>query len=299
MFALSRRAQSKTRPKTKLRHYQILNHPDEQLGNVKTKSFDVDRLHVRIFPERASMGASAALEAAQSLRVAIRKQGSARIIVASAPSQDECIAGVAAAPGIDWARVTVFHMDEFVGLPASHPASFRDYVQRRLLARATQAVFHGIRGESSDPMAECARYSALLAEAPIDLVCLGIGENGHIAFNDPAVADFADPLKLKVVELDQVCRQQQVNDGCFPNFDSVPRQAMTLTCPTLMSGRTLICVVPGPRKAASVAAALHGIISPTCPASILRSHPAATLFLDHDSAAGIQPQYSGSIQRRA
>ena len=249
------------------------------------KSFRVDRLQVKVFRDRASMGAAAAAAAAQSLRTAIQKQGAARIIVASAPSQNELVAGLAAAPDIDWRRVTIFHMDEYVGLPATHPASFRNYQQRHLLSQVTPAVFHGIRGEASDPEAECARYAALLAGAPIDLVCLGIGENGHIAFNDPPVADFADPLKVKIVELDEICRQQQVNDGCFPNLDSVPRQAITLTCPTLVSGQTLVCVVPGPRKAAAVAATLRGTISPACPASILRLHPAATLFVDEAAAA--------------
>ena len=254
---------------------------------MKDKTFDVDRLHVRIFPNRTEMGAAAATEAAKTLRAAILKNGAARIIVASAPSQNELIAGLAAAPGIDWSRVTIFHMDEYVGLPATHPAAFRNYQQQHLLNRVTPAKFHGIRGESADPEAECARYSALLAEAPIDLVCMGIGENGHIAFNDPPVADFADPRKVKVVTLDEICRQQQVNDGCFPNFASVPRQAITLTCPVLMSGRALICVVPGPRKAAAVAATLHQPISTSCPGSILRRHSAATLFLDNDSAAKI------------
>ena len=249
------------------------------------KSFSVDRLQVKIFHDRASMGAAAAAAAAQILRAAIQKQGAARIIVASAPSQNELVAGLAAAPEIDWRRVTIFHMDEYVGLPATHPASFRNYQQRHLLSQVTPAVFHGIRGEASDSEAECARYAALLAEAPIDLVCMGIGENGHIAFNDPPVADFADPLKVKIVKLDEICRQQQVNDGCFPNLDSVPRQAITLTCPTLVSGRTLVCVVPGPRKAAAVAATLRGTISPACPASILRSHPSATLFVDEAAAA--------------
>lgn len=257
---------------------------------MEIKSFAVDRLQVKIFQDRASLGAAAANEAAAILRAAIQKQGSARIIVASAPSQNELLAGFAAAPGIDWLRVTIFHMDEYVGLPATHPATFRNYQQQHLLNRVTPAKFHDIRGESTDPEAECERYSALLAEAPIDLVCMGIGENGHIAFNDPPVADFADPRKVKVVELDEICRRQQVNDGCFPNFASVPQRAITLTCPALMSGRALVCVVPGPRKAAAVAATLGRAISPACPASILRRHPAAALFLDDDSAAEIQTE---------
>src|SRR5262249_41780962 len=154
-----------------------------------------------------------------------------------------------------------FHMDEYVGVSAAQPASFRHYQRQHLLNLVAPKAFHGIRGEEPDAKAECARYAGLLAEAPIDLVCLGVGENGHIAFNDPAVADFADPKTVKVVELDETCRQQQVNDGCFPNIESVPRQAITLTCPTLMSGRALVCVVPGARKARAVAAMLLGDIS--------------------------------------
>jgi glucosamine-6-phosphate deaminase len=233
------------------------------------------------------MGAAAAARAAAILRTTIAKQGKARIIVGSAPSQDEVIAGLVAAPGIDWSYVTVFHMDEYVGVPASHPASFRHYQERHLLNRVKPAAFVGMRGEASDSQAECARYSALLAEAPIDLVCMGVGENGHIAFNDPPVADFADPKSVKIVELDEMCRQQQVNDGCFPDFKSVPRQAITLTCPMLMSGRVLVCTVPGLRKASAVAAMLDGKISTACPASILRQHPSATMFLDANSSAKI------------
>jgi glucosamine-6-phosphate deaminase len=157
-----------------------------------------------------------------------------------------------------------------------------------LLRRVQPAVFHGIRGESPDPAAECARYSCLLAEAPLDLVCMGIGENGHIAFNDPGVANFKDPERVKIVKLDETCRQQQVNDGCFPNINAVPTTALTLTCPAIMSGQTIICVVPGARKAAAVTSTVNGPITSTCPASILRTHTSAALFLDSDSAAGIQ-----------
>ncbi len=248
------------------------------------KSLQADQLPIEIHPDRAAMGVAAAERAASVLRAAIAAKGAARIIVASAPSQDELLAGLTAAPGIDWSAVTVFHMDEYVGLPAGHPATFRAYQESHLLAKVKPAAFHGIRGESADPEAECERYSALLAEAPIDLVCMGIGENGHIAFNDPPVADFHDPKLVKVVELDDACRQQQVNDGCFPDFASVPTHAITLTCPALMSGRALVCVVPGPRKAAAVRATVQDPITTACPATILRRHPDAVLYLDSASA---------------
>jgi len=256
---------------------------------MKPRTFVFDRLQVHVYPDRAAMGTAAANHAAEILRLVIGHRGSARIILGSAPSQDELIAGLAAAPGINWNCITLFHMDEYVGLPATHSASFRHYQQQHLLTRVTPAVFHGIHGESADPAAECARYSALLTAAPIDLVCLGIGENGHIAFNDPPVADFDDPCVVKIVSLDEVCRQQQVNDGCFPNIEAVPRQAITLTCPALMAGRALVCTVPGPRKAAAVAAALLSKISTACPASILREHPGAELFMDAAAAAKFAP----------
>jgi glucosamine-6-phosphate deaminase len=262
-----------------------MNAPLTQPGDSEVTRIAVAQLHVVVHPDRHALGRAAAEQAAKVLREAIHKKGHARIIVASAPSQDELIAGLAAAPGIDWSRVTVFHMDEYVGLPASHPASFRHYQQRHLLSEVRPAVFHGIRGEASAVAAECVRYAALLAEAPIDLVCMGIGENGHIAFNDPGVADFNDPHAVKVVELDAACRQQQVNDGCFPDFESVPRQAITLTCPTLLSGRVLVCVVPGARKAEAVSNTLRAPVSTACPATVLRQHASATLYLDNASAS--------------
>ena len=231
------------------------------------------------------MGAAAAERSAAILRQTIADKGSARIVLASAPSQDELLANFTAAENIDWGRVTIFHMDEYFGLNENHAASFRKYQTRHVLSRVQPLAFHGIRGEDLDPNAECQRYSLLLSEAPIDLVCMGIGENGHIAFNDPPVANFHDTLSVKVVDLDDACRRQQVNDGCFPDFDSVPRKAITLTCPMLMSAAHVVCVVPGPRKAQAVAATLGQSIGEACPATILRRHPDATLYLDRESAA--------------
>jgi glucosamine-6-phosphate deaminase len=249
------------------------------------KHLSADSLNVEIHPDRASMGAAAAKRAASILRRAISDKGFARVILASAPSQDEVLAALTAAPELDWSRVTIFHMDEYVGLTGEDPASFRKYQSRHVLSQVHPAAFHGIRGEAPDVFEECLRYARLLAEAPIDLVCMGIGENGHIAFNDPPVADFQDTMAVKVVDLDDACRRQQVNDGCFPDFDAVPRQAITLTCPTLMSARALVCVVPGPRKAAAVKATLHDPVTTACPATILRHHPSAVLYLDSASAS--------------
>jgi glucosamine-6-phosphate deaminase len=215
-----------------------------------------------------------------------------RVIFACAPSQDEFLSAlVLAARGrVDWSRITVFHMDEYVGISASHPASFRNYLQKHLLSEISPAEFSPLGGDAPDPAAEAVRYAALLDAAPIDLICLGIGENGHIAFNDPPVADFSDPVSVKIVELDLACRQQQVNDGCFAALGAVPTHALSLTISVFRRAKHLSVVVPGPRKAAAVRATLQDEISTACPATILRTHPAATLFLDHASAALLTPR---------
>lgn len=242
-------------------------------------------LATEIHPDRAKMGAAAAARASLILRVAIAEKGSARIILASSPSQNEFLANLTCAPNIDWSRVTIFHMDEFVGMPSFHHASFRKYQIEHVLSRIRSSAFHGLRGEDQDPFAECSRYSYLLSEAPIDLACMGIGENAHITFSDSPDANFEDPRAIRVVQLDNRSRQQQVNNGCFPDIASVPAQAITLTYPTLMAANAVICVVPGARKAQAVRAALNDPISSSCPATILRSHPNAVLYLDKDSAS--------------
>lgn len=245
---------------------------------------------VAIFPDRPALGQAAAAHVCALLERTLRAQAQARVVFACAPSQDEFLAAlVTAACGlIDWSRVTVFHMDEYVDVPAIHPASFRHYLQTHLLNHITPIAFHALGGDAADPVAECRRYGALLDAAPIDLICLGIGENGHIAFNDPPVADFNDPAAVKIVELDGACRQQQVNDGCFPALAAVPTHALTLTIPVFRCAKALSVVVPGPRKAAAVRAALREAISTECPATILRTHPATTLFLDRASAAQLE-----------
>jgi glucosamine-6-phosphate deaminase len=246
--------------------------------------FTADRLRVIVSDDRAPMGKAAGAHAARAIQSAIERTGAARIILASAPSQNETLASLLAAE-VDWSRVTIFHMDEYLGLPADHPQTFRAYQRANVLSKITPRAFHGIAGENADAEAECARYSALLTEAPIDVCCLGIGENGHLAFNDPPVADFADSALVKVVELDTLCRQQQVNDGCFPSLADVPTHALTLTIPALMAARELICTVPGPRKADAVRATLKGEITTACPASIMRRHANAALYLDAAAAA--------------
>ena len=247
------------------------------------QEFTTGSLRVVISPIRSEMGVRAGEHAARAIQAAVARNGGARIILASAPSQNETLAALLAS-AVDWSRVTIFHMDEYLGLPADHPQTFRAYQRERVLAKITPAAFHGIAGEKADAAAECHRYAALLGQAAIDVCCLGIGENGHLAFNDPPVADFTDAALVKVVELDAECRQQQVNDGCFPTLAAVPTHAITLTIPALMSAREIICSVPGSRKAAAVKATMRDPITTACPATILRRHPNAALYLDGDSA---------------
>jgi glucosamine-6-phosphate deaminase len=249
----------------------------------------VDRLAVEIHDDRRNSSRSAARATAAYLCDVIATRGEARVIFGCAPSQDDFIAALIdprlSDTAVDWSRVVVFHMDDYVGIPATSPQSFRYYLQQHLLAHVQVGQFHPIPAEQRDSAAVCTRYAALLRERPIDLICVGIGENGHIAFNDPPVADFDDSVLVKVIEMDQSCRQQQVNDGCFSSIAEVPTQAVTITVPVFRAARRLSICVPGTRKAAAVRSALRGPISTACPASILRIHSNATLYLDVDSAA--------------
>ena len=247
------------------------------------------RLALEVHADRAALGRAAARAVAAYLHGVIARQGEARVIFACAPSQDEFLAALVdpahCGLALDWSRITAFHMDDYVGLGGDHPQSFRHYLRQHLLRHVEIGRFHPLPAEEPDAAAVAARYAALLRERPIDLVCMGIGENGHIAFNDPPVADFEDPHLVKVVELDPACRQQQVNDGCFPSLAEVPRHAFTLTVPVFRQARRLSIHVPGPRKAAAVRATVEDPVATACPASILRLHPAATLYVDTAAAA--------------
>lgn len=250
------------------------------------------RLAVEIHPDRPRMGAAAAHAAAAYLHEVIAERGAARVIFACAPSQDEFLTSLLAVSRqgntvVDWSRVTAFHMDDYVGLPGTHPQSFRHYLREHFLRHVQVGQFHPLPAEEPDRAAVARRYSDLLNAKPIDLICLGIGENGHIAFNDPPVADFEDPELVKIVELDEACRTQQVNDGCFPNFDAVPKHAYTLTVTNFRRARRLSIHVPGPRKAAAVKATIEGRVTTQCPASILRLHPNATLYIDVAAAQSL------------
>lgn len=246
------------------------------------KEAKANDLKVRVYRTRGEMGAAAGSDVAAKIKEVLRTKPVIRMIFAAAPSQNETLDALASDPDIDWSRIVAFHMDEYLGLPAGAPQAFARYLQGRLFDRVKPGAVHLIDSANGSE-AECSRYAALLAEAPIDIVCLGIGENGHIAFNDPPVADFDDPLLVKPVELDEACRRQQVNDGCFPDIDAVPTHALTLTVPALLSGAHLYCVVPGPTKREAVARTLNEPVATACPSTILRNHPDCTLYVDLDS----------------
>jgi len=242
----------------------------------------VDQLQINVYESRQEMGTSAAEQVMGKIRELLNTKDRVRMIFAAAPSQNEFLEKLAAADNIDWERVTVFNMDDYVGLPADSPQRFSAFLNERLFNIVQPGVKHLIDGSGSSE-AECERYEGLLQESAIDIVCLGIGENGHLAFNDPPVADFNDPAWVKPVNLDDTCRQQQVNDGCFATFADVPMQALTLTIPALLSASHLFCIVPGASKRNAVKQALYGPIDTECPASILRQHSSCTLFLDVDA----------------
>ena len=250
------------------------------------RSFHRDELRVEVYGTPEDLGEAAARSVEGHLASAIASRGVANLVLASALSQLsflEALQGKA----IDWARVTVFHLDEYTELPADHPASFRRFLKERILDAARPGGIHLIRGDADDLEEEIGRYESLLGAHPLDVACIGIGENGHIAFNDPPVADFADAHLVKEVELDDACRGQQVNEGWFPSFESTPRRAVTLTVPAIMSSGVISCVVPGEPKADAVRDALNGPVATACPASILRRHDNATLLLDPASAARV------------
>lgn len=238
---------------------------------------------VEIYESRAAMGRAVALDVAERIRAVAGEKGRVRMIFAAAPSQAEMLAALTSMPDLPWERVTAFHMDEYIGLDADAPQRFGNWLEAHLFSKIPAADIHRIPPAGS-AVEICQSYAARLNEASIDIVCLGVGVNGHIAFNDPPVADFEDPHTVRVVDLDEVCRQQQVDDDCFDELGAVPGQAITLTIPAIMAGEALFCTVPGARKRAAMAAALKGPISTDCPASILRTHPNCTIYLDREAA---------------
>jgi glucosamine-6-phosphate deaminase len=247
-------------------------------------SFRADELNVNVYDSRSKLGTAAAAAIAFEIRWLIEKQGRAVVIFASAPSQNEFLSALVEAPGIDWSRVVAFHLDEYLGMDKDAPQSFRRFLIDRLVNKVPLGEFHGLRGEAADGDSEARRYAQLLAANPPDFAVLGIGENGHLAFIDPPFCNFEDPEAVKVVELDEVCRRQQVNDGAFATVEEVPANALSLTIPTLMAIPKLFAIVPGSAKRQAIKSAIEGPIATTCPASILRRHSNAQIYIDSDSA---------------
>jgi glucosamine-6-phosphate deaminase len=243
------------------------------------------RARVQVYASLDALGGAAARQAAGVIQGAIARSGRAGIVIATGNSQLALIDALVRQEGVDWNRVDAFHMDEYVGISRDHPASFRKWIRTRVEERVRPGRMEYLEGDAPDLEAELARYARLLSAGPIDLAFVGIGENGHIAFNDPAVADFEDPLVVKRAILDEDCRRQQVGEGHFANMEAVPREALTLTCPALFRAKTWICSVPEARKAKAVRGALEGPVSTVCPGSLVRTHPDATVYLDTDSSA--------------
>jgi glucosamine-6-phosphate deaminase len=238
-----------------------------------------------VFDSVPDLAAAAAGRAAELIAGAVQRKGSARIIVATGNSQKEFIDRLVLEKGVPWDRVTLFHMDEYIGLPASHPASFRLWIRTRIEERVHPKEVFYLEGDAPDASTEAERYEHLLLSDEIDVAFVGIGENGHIAFNDPPVADFDDPKTVKRVALDEACKRQQAGEGHFENVEAVPNEALTITCPGLFRAKAWITVVPDERKAEAVRAALEGPITTACPASIIQRHPNATVYLDPSSAS--------------
>ena len=251
------------------------------------KEMKVDKLGVKIYSDRASMGAAAAAECAAVIKDLLSKKDEINMIFAAAPSQDEFLAALAADKSIDFTRINAFHMDEYIGIHPEAPQSFGNFLRQRIFDKVPFKTVNYLNGQAENLEEECKRYSELLLRHPVDIVCLGIGENGHIAFNDPDVANFNDSHLVKVVELDPICRQQQVNEKCFEAFDLVPAKALTLTIPALLKADWMFCIVPFKNKANAVYNTLYGEISEKCPASILRKKENSCLYLDPESAERI------------
>lgn len=254
------------------------------MKNAPIRQFRRDQLGIEIHESRAAAGEASAMAAGEELRAMLSEPGECSVVFASARSQDEFLGCLRAQPDIDWKRVTVFHLDEYVGLPASHPASFRYYLRDRFLRHVPIKEFLELNGEAPDLAKECARYAALLDREEPGLVALGIGENGHLAFIDPHVCNFEDPEGVRPVELDETCRRQQVHDGAFVRLEDVPLRALSMTVPCMLRAPRVVVTVPGVTKRQAVKEALDGPIAETCPASALRRHPRATLYLDGESS---------------
>jgi len=251
-------------------------------------------MRLKLFRDKVSLGQAAAEQAANAIRRAIVERGAARVIAATGASQFEFLNALTKTPGIDWTRVEAFHLDEYIGLPITHPASFRKFLMERLVSKTGIINFHWIEGDAADPSLVVREVGKELASAPIDIAFLGIGENGHIAFNDPP-ADFTTEDPYIIVNLDEPCRRQQVGEGWFADISQVPQRAISMSPRQILKAKELLVVVPDQRKAAAVKACLEGKIGPMAPASILRRHPKATVYLDTESASLLSPGLKSAL----
>ena len=257
---------------------------------LNTQVIKVDDLSVRIAASAAEFTQDAVNQAQNYLRSLLTQQETVSIILATGNSQLQFLSEIASQDKLDWSRIVLFHLDEYLGISADHPGSFRYYLRHKIEQRVQPCVFHYIQGDAPEPLSECLRYAKLLEQQQIDLCLLGIGDNGHIAFNEPTVADFQDPYVVKLVQLETKTRQQQVNGGYFPNLDAVPSYAYTLTIPTICAAKKIFCLAGGSHKAGVVEKTLTKAIAPNFPATILRQQPQATLFCDLDSISLFRKQ---------
>lgn len=253
-------------------------------------------MRLRVLEDRNSLGETAAAQGASCIQRAIRERGHARIIGASAASQFEFLERLTATPAIDWKRVELFHLDEYIGLPKSHPASFCKFLQDRLISKTGITNCHFLDGEK-DPAEVIRATNAAISAAPIDVAFVGIGENGHLAFNDPP-ADFDTEEPYIVVSLDEACRQQQVGEGWFPDLQAVPKRAISMSVKQVLKSKEILAIVPGPKKAQAIKACFDGPVSAMAPSSILRTHPNATIYLDRESAALLSPKTLTALAAR-
>lgn len=249
------------------------------------KELKADKTLIKILSTRDELGAEAARDASRTIQELLKENAEINIIFAAAPSQNEFLEKLCVDKAIDFTRINALHMDEYIGLPRSAPQSFGNYLNSHIFSKVDFKSVHYINGENPDLQDECARYAELILKYPPHIVFMGVGENGHIAFNDPHVAKFNDPKAIKSVELDTVCRTQQVNDGCFKSLEEVPCRALTLTIPTLLSARYIFCMIPAITKAAAVKNTIEGEITEQCPASILRTKAQSIIYLDAESAS--------------
>ena len=253
---------------------------------------------LKVFNDRIVLGQAAAEQASAAIRRALAERGQARIIAATAASQLEFLDALTRAPGIDWLRVEVFHLDEYIGLPVAHPGSFRKMLMEQLVRKTGIVDYHLLDGDAADPLDVVRRVGTRLAAAPIDIAFLGIGENGHIAFNDPP-ADFQTEEPYIIVNLDEACRQQQVGEAWFADISQVPKRAISMSARQILKATEILAVVPGIRKAQAVKACVEDTISPMLPASILRTHPNATIYLDKNSASLLSPRLQKPLNDRS